>query len=96
MESILAKFKARAAELWHSADVAARGKAADLLDHEVGELENIFALLVLGAFVGLPSPPIQITLELMPEMEHELCVMLSKVGTAHDPLGELFAVLGID
>jgi hypothetical protein len=43
-----------------------------------------------------PSPPIQITLELMPEMEHECRVMLDKVGTAHDPLGELFSVLNID
>jgi hypothetical protein len=96
MDSMIEKLKARAVELWKSADVAARGKASDLLDHEVRELENIVALLVLGVFVGLPSPPVQITLELMPEMERELCLMISKVATAHDPLGELFAVLGID
>ena len=83
-------------EFWQGVDAAGRGQAVDLLAHETEELEHIFALLVLGAFVGLPSPPIQITLELMPEMERELHLMLEKVTTAHDPLGELFSVLGID
>ena len=88
--------KARATALWHLAGRTVRGRAADTLDHEVGELTHIFALLVLGVFVGLPSPPVQITLELMPLMEAELRLMLSKVSVAHDPLGELFSVLGID
>jgi len=73
-----------------------RGKAVETIEYEVGELDNIFAILVLGAFVGIPSPPFQITLELLPEMEKELEVMLEKVSTAHDPLGDLFSVLGID
>jgi hypothetical protein len=29
-------------------------------------------------------------------MEKELGVMLAKVSTAHDPLGELFSVLSVD
>jgi hypothetical protein len=33
---------------------------------------------------------------LLPEMEKELGIMLEKVSTAHDPLGDLFSVLGID
>ena len=73
-----------------------RGKAVETIEYEVGELDNIFAILVLGAFIGIPSPPFQITLELLPEMEKELEVMLEKVSTAHDPLGDLFSVLGID
>ncbi|GAB6904910.1 hypothetical protein JCM12296A_07440 [Desulfosarcina cetonica] len=84
------------AELWHVADQVARGQAVETLEHEVGELNHIFALLVLGVFVGLPAPPVQLTLELMPEMETELQLMLDKVTAAHDPLGELFSVLGID
>lgn len=90
------KFKSKLAELWRLADRIARGQAAETLEHETEELRHIFALLVLGVFVGLPSPPVQITLELMPEMEADLCLMLDKVTTAHDPLGELFSVLGID
>jgi hypothetical protein len=29
-------------------------------------------------------------------MEKEMEIMLEKVSTAHDPLGDLFSVLGID
>lgn len=72
-----------------------REKATELLEWETKEMENIFALLVLGAFVGIPTPPIQITLSLLPMMESDLALMLDKVQTAHDPLGELFSVLDI-
>ena len=96
MKPIRDRLKGKLAGLWRLADRTARGQAAETLEHETEELRHIFALLVLGVFVGLPSPPVQITLELMPEMEAELCLMLDKVATAHDPLGELFAVLGID
>ncbi len=81
---------------FRAVDEVYRGRATDLLEWEAEELENIFALLVLGVFVGIPSPPIHITLELWPEMEREFTIMLEKVSTAHDPLGELFSVLNID
>jgi hypothetical protein len=77
-------------------DEVYRGKATEILEWEAEELENIFALLVLGIFVGIPSPPIHITTELWPEMEREFGIMLEKVSTAHDPLGDLFSVLDID
>lgn len=79
-----------------SLDEIYRSKSTDILEWEAEELENIFALLVLGVFVGIPSPPIHITLELLPDMEREFSIMLEKVSTAHDPLGELFSVLDID
>jgi hypothetical protein len=82
--------------IWQSMDEVARGKAVETIAYEVRELDNIFALLVLGPFVGIPSPPVQITMELLPYMEAEFEVMLDKVSTAHDPLGELFSVLDID
>ena len=78
------------------ADGVMRGKAVETVEYEVEELDNIFAILVLGAFIGIPSPPIHITMELFPEMEIELEIMLEKVSTAHDPLGDLFSVLDID
>lgn len=86
----------RLRRIWETMDTVAREKAVETIAYEVEELENIFALLVIGVFVGIPSPPIQITMELMPDLEHECRVMLDKVGTAHDPLGELFSVLDID
>ena len=46
-----------------------REKATGLIEFEVKELENIFALLILGGFAGLPSPPSPIAIELLPYME---------------------------
>ena len=77
-------------------DTVMRARAVDIIEYEVEELDNIFGILVLGAFVGIPSPPIFISTQLLPLMEKELGVMLAKVATAHDPLGELFSVLSID
>ncbi len=59
-------------------------------------VNHIFGILVLGAFIGIPAPPIHITMDLLPLMERELNLMLEKVSTAHDPLGDLFSVLEID
>jgi len=78
------------------ADEVMRGKAVEIIEYEVQELDNIFGILVLGAFIGIPSPPIHITMELLPIMEKEFEIMLEKVSTAHDPLGDLFSVLDID
>ena len=70
-----------------------RGNASDLHEWEEKELRNIFALLVAGSFTGIPSPPVHITMELLPEMEDDLTIMLNRIQTAHDPLGELFSLL---
>jgi hypothetical protein len=35
-------------------------------------------------------------MELIPDMEKEFKLILAKVQTAHDPLGDLFSVLGVD
>jgi hypothetical protein len=82
--------------LWKTADTTAREKAVEVLAYENEEREHIFALLVLGMFVGLPSPPLHLTMALAPLMERDMMLMLEKVGTAHDPLADLFAVLKID
>lgn len=72
-----------------------RAKAVSTIEVELEELEHIFGILVLGSFVGMPSPPAHITLELMPMMERELLLMMEKVDTAHDPLAQLFSTLDI-
>jgi hypothetical protein len=79
-----------------SADAIMRGRAVEALEYEISELDNIFGLMVLGSFVGIPAPPIHITMALFPVMEKELKLMLDKISTAHDPLGDLFSVLEID
>ena len=96
MVMVLKTIKEKIVSAFNVADEVMRGKAVETIEYEVGELDNIFAILVLGAFIGIPSPPIHITMALLPEMEKELGIMLEKVSTANDPLGDLFSVLDID
>jgi late competence protein required for DNA uptake (superfamily II DNA/RNA helicase) len=93
---LLKRINDKLLNVWQTADQVARSKAVDTIEYEVEELDNIFGVIVLGAFIGIASPPIQITLELLPAMEKEFETMLDKVSTAHDPLGELFSVFSID
>jgi len=95
MKSIIKKIKAKIIWFWEIADEVARGKAVNTIEVEVEELENIFGMLVLGSFIGFPSPPMQISLDLMPLMEKELILMLEKVDTAHEPIAQLFSVLDV-
>ncbi len=73
-----------------------RDKATDLLEFELKELENIFSLLILSGFVGMPSPPAPIAIELLPYMERELTVMLARTDMASDPLASLVSILDVD
>jgi len=81
--------------VWKIADQVARGKAVETIEIELEELEHIFGLLVLGSFVALPSPPMQISLDLMPHMEKELILMTKKIDTANEPLSQLFSTFEI-
>jgi hypothetical protein len=76
-------------------DAASKNKAIDIMEFELGEMENIFALLVLGAFIGFPSPPMQITLDLMPDMENHFLMMLNKVDTAESPISDLLSAFDV-
>jgi hypothetical protein len=77
------------------ADEVARGKAVDAIEAELEELEHLFALIVQGAFVGIPSPPMQISLELLPLMEREVLLMIEKLDTANEPLSHLFSTFDV-
>lgn len=80
---------------WNIYSETAQNMAVDTLEYEYSEMENIFGLLVLGSFIGFPSPPMQITLDLLPEMEKHLKIMINKVDTAESPLSDLFATFGV-
>lgn len=75
---------------------AQRAKAASLTMTELAELRNIFALLLLGAFVGLPSPPTFLAVELLPFMEKELQALDRRANDAGDMLAEMCGMLGVD
>jgi len=72
-----------------------KGVATDIVEVELAELENIFALLLFGCFVGLPTPPVHLTLRLLPVMQDELILVFNRVSTAKGPLSELFSVLDV-
>lgn len=77
---------------YNFADEVHRSKATERLEWETREMENIFSLLTLGAFVGMQAPPMHISLELLPHMEQELVIMTNRVCTANDPLADLFSM----
>ena len=96
MVSTYDRFKNNITAVFKTTDAVMRGRAVETMEYELGELDNIFGLLVLGTLIGIPSPPIHITMELLPLMNRELNLMLEKISTAQDPLGDLFSVLQID
>ena len=73
-----------------------RENAVALTKVEMEEMENIFALLVLGSFVGLPAPPTFLAVELLPFMERELKMLNRRAEDAGDMLAEMCGTLGID
>jgi hypothetical protein len=77
-------------------DASQRDKAVALTVVEMEELENIFALLLLGSFVGLPSPPTFLAVELLPFMEKELKILNRRAKDAGDMLAEMCGVIGIE
>jgi len=93
---VLKWIKKKLVAFWKISDEVARAKAVQTIEVELEEMEHVFGLLVLGSFVGLPSPPMQISLDLMPFMEKELMLMMEKVDTANEPIAQLFSVLDID
>lgn len=93
--TLVEKVRDRFADLWDVADQVARNKAVGTIEAELEELEYIFALLVQGSFIGMPSPPVQICMDLLPLMEKDLSLLLERVDTANEPLSRLFSVFDI-
>ncbi len=96
MPLVMNSIKRKMVAVIKASDTVMRSRAIETVEYEINELDNIFGILVLGAFIGIPAPPIHITMDLLPLMDRELNIMLDKVSTAHDPLGDLFSVLEID
>ena len=89
------KFKSSIISSFKIADEVARAKAIDGAEAELEELEYIFALLVQGSFVGMPSPPVQISLDLLPLMEKDLVLMLDRINSSNEPISRLFSTFDI-
>ena len=73
-----------------------KGKSIEYISVELRELENIFALITLGSFIGFPSPPTNISLRILPYMGRELLVMSRISERLDDMLGEMAGLFDIE
>ena len=83
-------------DFWKVVVQVHRNKATGVLEFELNEMENLFVVLLLGSFIGLPSPPAAMAMELMPFMEREIRLMVSRADFAQDPLGSIMGMLNVD
>ncbi len=70
-----------------------KGKSTNIL--ELRELENIYGLLLVGSFIGIPSPPTTVSLRVFPYMVRELEVMARRAEGLDDVLGDLLGAIDI-
>ncbi len=66
-----------------------RGRSVEFIRIEERELENVFSLLLFGSYIGLPSPPAFLSLELLPHVAKELYVLGISAERADDPLSQI-------
>ncbi|MFQ3620203.1 MAG: hypothetical protein SNJ78_04555 [Spirochaetales bacterium] len=83
-------------EFWNTAVQVHRDKATGMLEFELTEMENLFTVLIFGSFIGFPAPPAALAMELLPYIEEELRVMVSRSDFAQDPLGAIMGMLNVD
>jgi hypothetical protein len=91
MKKVITEIKRKLSKAWNFYDLMARNSTVDKLEYELAEMENILGLITLGSFIGLPSPPMQITLDLLPDMEDNFIMMLNKIDIAESPLSDLLS-----
>ncbi|MCG8480428.1 MAG: hypothetical protein MI724_15150 [Spirochaetales bacterium] len=77
-------------------DQVHREKMTSLTAFEARELENMFVLLLLGSFAGMPSPPSFLAVELLPHLEHEIRVLNRRAESSTDALAEIMGSLDAD
>jgi len=76
-------------------DYVNKHKAVEYYELEEIELRNTFAILTAGMFIGIPSPPVQLTLELLPYMDEDIKIMFNRLNSGNDPIGTIFSVYDI-
>ena len=81
---------------FRSIDISMRESATSLIEHELAELENAFALLTMSMFSGLPFPSTGIVLRILPYMEREVRVMSKRSADLEDIFAETLSHFDID
>lgn len=78
----------------HGLDIANRDKATSQIDYEYREMDHMFTLLLFGDAIGLPSPPISVTMELLPEMKENYERMILRATQTGNGFSEIASVIG--
>lgn len=73
-----------------------RDQSTEYIEFEERELENVFALILMGSFIGIPSPPTTLVVRLMPHMVREMYVMQQRAVSMDDIFGEIAGMFDID
>ncbi|ASJ03754.1 hypothetical protein A3L09_06890 [Thermococcus profundus] len=73
-----------------------KDQSTEYIEFEERELENVFALVLMGSFVGIPSPPTTLVVRLMPHMVKEMHVMQQRAVNMDDIFGEIAGMFDID
>ncbi|MGB9695562.1 MAG: hypothetical protein ACPLZB_06265 [Caldisericaceae bacterium] len=79
-----------------SFDKGMREDATSFIRKQLEEEENVFALLTMGVFSGIPSPPTGIVLRILPHMSREISIMVKKSAGLDDVFGETVGTFDID
>ena len=69
-------------------------QSTEYVEFELRELENAFALMLMGSLVGLPSPPTPLAMRIMPYMAREIYVMQTRAKT-DDAMVEIASLFDI-
>ena len=88
-QGLFASLSTRIKNLFFVIGASHRENVTSLTSCEVREIENMFVLLLMGSFTGLPAPPSFISVELMPHLEHEIRVVNRRAENAGDALAEM-------
>jgi len=72
-----------------------QGQATEYIEAELRELENVFAVVILGSLIGLPTPIAPIAVRLVPYILPEIATMASLGSRLDDLLGEIAGLMEI-
>ncbi|BAL80710.1 hypothetical protein [Caldisericum exile] len=92
MKNILEALK----KFFMSFDKSMREAAISLIEHELVEEENVFALVTMSMFSGLPSPPTGVILRILPYMEREIQIMTRRSAELDDIFAQTLSHFDID
>jgi hypothetical protein len=77
-------------------DKAMKEGSTSFINKQLEEEENIFALITMGIFSGIPSPPTGIVLRILPHMSREISIMIKRSANLDDVFGEIMGTFDVD